>query len=166
MAFLISASRCLWASVTAARLYGRGSSVPKPGIHMFQFLSRCNCTSLVSTLAFFLCLARRQAAFTVFSTKSSAICSSNSSTSSSSCSMGSISRTSSWRRGLVRICNEMGGQWILRVSSQRWLPTCVVLSAEDFPEGLVPIGLFVLLLFCEGDAIGGVWARGCGIGWL
>lgn len=40
MDFRISANLCLCASVTVARLYGRTSSVPKPGIHMFQFLSR------------------------------------------------------------------------------------------------------------------------------
>lgn len=33
------ASRCLCASVTVARLYGLSSSVPKPGIHMFQLRS-------------------------------------------------------------------------------------------------------------------------------
>ena len=35
----MSASRCLCASVTVARLYGRTSSVPNPGIHIFQFVS-------------------------------------------------------------------------------------------------------------------------------
>lgn len=39
IAFRISASRCLCASVTVARLYGLSSSVPKPGIHMFQLRS-------------------------------------------------------------------------------------------------------------------------------
>uniref|UniRef100_A0A2M4C8R9 Putative secreted protein n=1 Tax=Anopheles marajoara TaxID=58244 RepID=A0A2M4C8R9_9DIPT len=96
------ASRCLCASVTVARLYGLSSSVPNPGIHMFQLRSRCSWTSRTSTFGTFRCFASRQAALTVFSTKSSAICSNSSSTSSSSCSVGSISRTSSCRRGLVR----------------------------------------------------------------
>ena len=36
----MTAMRCLCASVVAFLLNGRSSSVPKPGIHMFQFLSR------------------------------------------------------------------------------------------------------------------------------
>lgn len=44
MDFRISANLCLCASVTVARLYGRISSVPKPGIHMFQFLSKIQYT--------------------------------------------------------------------------------------------------------------------------
>ena len=36
----MTAIRCLCASVVAFLLNGRSSSVPKPGIHMFQFLSR------------------------------------------------------------------------------------------------------------------------------
>lgn len=49
MDFRISANLCLCASVTVARLYGRTSSVPKPGIHMFQFLSKIQyiCVSTV-----------------------------------------------------------------------------------------------------------------------
>lgn len=89
----MSAKRCLCASVTAARLYGRSSSVPKPGIHIFQLRSRYSCTSFTSTFDTLRCFANKQAAFTVFSTKSSAICNNNSSTSSSNCSLGSISLT-------------------------------------------------------------------------
>ena len=36
----MTAIRCLCASVVAFLLNGRSSSVPKPGIHIFQFLSR------------------------------------------------------------------------------------------------------------------------------
>lgn len=104
IALRIRAKRCLCASVTVALLYGRSSSVPNPGIHIFQFRSRCNWTSFTSTLDTFRCFASIQAALTVFSIKSSAICSSISSTSSSNCSVGSISRTSSCRRGFVKIC--------------------------------------------------------------
>ena len=42
MALRIKAKRCLWASVMVARLYGRTSSLPKPGIHIFQLRSKCN----------------------------------------------------------------------------------------------------------------------------
>lgn len=105
----MSALRCLWASVTCVRLYGRSSSVPKPGIQRFQLRSRNNCTSLTSTLLsrfggpfWMRCLAKRHDPLITFSTNSSAICSRQSSTSSSSCSFGSTSRTSSCSRGFVR----------------------------------------------------------------
>jgi len=35
----MSAMRCLWASVVGALLYGLNSSVPNPGIHIFQLRS-------------------------------------------------------------------------------------------------------------------------------
>lgn len=139
----MSARRCLWASVNALRLYGRNSSVPKPGIHIFQLRSKCNCTSLTSTLGAFLCLASRQAALTVFSMKSSAICRRISSTSSSNCSVGSISRTSSCSLGFVRIYKWKKIEKLWFVES-RWC-RCPKLTWVD------EVSLTVPFAFCEED---------------
>lgn len=68
----------------------------------FIKLPKCSCTSFTSTVFAWRCLAKRQAAFTVVSTKSSANCKSISSTSSSNCSVGSTSLTKSCKRVLVR----------------------------------------------------------------
>lgn len=166
MAFRMRAKRCLCASVTAARLYGRSSSVPKPGIHIFQFRSKYSWTSFTSTFDTFRCFANIQAAFTVFSTKSSAIWSNNSSTSSSSCSVGSISRTSSCNLGFVNNdgYNEskqlLNGwniiDWVLILhtgASLLVLADCV--CEVDAPDGVafVDEAPALLWLFSVGDKI-------------
>jgi len=122
MAFLIETSRCRCASGTCA-LFTAGadvSSTPNPGTRMFQFCSRCSCTSFTSSVSDLRCLARAQANDVTVSTKSSAISSSTcenhvslpsrgsststSSTSGSSCSRGSICSTSSCSLRLCTSC--------------------------------------------------------------
>lgn len=79
--------------------------------YSIECLPKWSCMSLISTVLAQRCLAKRQAALTVVSTKSSANCKSISSTSSSNCSVGSTSLTNSCN--LVLVMNYKKEFWRL-----------------------------------------------------